>query len=214
MTTLPLQVRHFPGLQDYATTLAAMQQFTEQRDAQTPDELWLLEHPPVLTQGQAGRAQHVLQLPSDLPLVQTDRGGQVTWHGPGQIVCYALFDLQRLHWHVRDLVSNAEASIVAVLADYGVAAEARSDAPGIYLLDGRKIASLGFKIRRGCSYHGMALNVSNTFEGFNCIEPCGQPGLRMARLNDLIAPAPALSTVAEAWGKHWQALHQVKPDAA
>jgi lipoyl(octanoyl) transferase len=181
----PLRHRRL-GLCDYATVFAAQQAFTARRDAHTTDELWSLEHHSVFTQGQAGRAEHLL-LPGDIPVVQSDRGGQVTWHGPGQLVVYLLLDCRRRGLGVRALVSLIEDSIVAFLAARGVEAAARPDAPGVYV-DGAKIASLGLRIRRGRSYHGLALNVDCDLEPFSRIDPCGMAGLAVTRLADLGVP--------------------------
>jgi lipoyl(octanoyl) transferase len=178
----PLVLREL-GLVDYELTLAAMRQFTDARDADSPDQLWLLQHPPVFTQGQAGRAEHVLA-PGAIPVIQVDRGGQVTYHGPGQWVLYLLVDLRRLQLGVRDLVNLIECSVVQLLQEYAISAAAQPDAPGVYVA-GEKIASLGLRIRRGCSYHGMALNVDMDLEPFGRINPCGYQGLQvtsMARL--------------------------------
>ena len=174
------------GLIDYQTAWQAMQRFTNQRGPQTGDELWLLQHPPVFTQGQAGKAEHVL-FPGDIPVVQVDRGGQVTYHGPGQLVCYLLIDVRRRGIGVRALVSHIEQSLVDLLASYGVAALAKPDAPGVYV-DGAKIASLGLRIRNGRSFHGLALNVDMDLEPFRRINPCGYAGLAMTQLRDLIGP--------------------------
>lgn len=190
-----LIIKTFNQLQDYSTTFAAMKQFTEQRDNNTPDELWLLQHPSVLTQGQAGKAEHIL-MHSNIPIVHTDRGGQVTWHGEGQLVGYFLFDLNRLKWHVRDLVNFAENMMLWVLKQYHLEAYTKSDAPGVYIEE-RKIGSLGFKIRRGRSYHGIALNIYCSLDGFHTINPCGYAGLEMVRLSDLIEPTPTFLDVAE-----------------
>ncbi|UVO17663.1 lipoyl(octanoyl) transferase LipB [Stutzerimonas stutzeri] len=172
------------GLIDYQTAWQAMQRFTNQRGPQTGDELWLLQHPPVFTQGQAGKAEHVL-FPGDIPVVQVDRGGQVTYHGPGQLVCYLLIDVRRRGIGVRALVSHIEQSLIDLLASYGVAALAKPDAPGVYV-DGAKIASLGLRIRNGRSFHGLALNVDMDLEPFRRINPCGYAGLAMTQLRDLI----------------------------
>lgn len=174
------------GLIDYQTAWQAMQRFTNQRGPQTGDELWLLQHPPVFTQGQAGKAEHVL-FPGDIPVVQVDRGGQVTYHGPGQLVCYLLIDVRRRGIGVRALVSHIEQSLIDLLASYGVAALAKPDAPGVYV-DGAKIASLGLRIRNGRSFHGLALNVDMDLEPFRRINPCGYAGLAMTQLRDLIGP--------------------------
>ena len=174
------------GLIDYQTAWQAMQRFTNQRGPQTGDELWLLQHPPVFTQGQAGKAEHVL-FPGDIPVVQVDRGGQVTYHGPGQLVCYLLIDVRRRGIGVRALVSHIEQSLVDLLASYDVAALAKPDAPGVYV-DGAKIASLGLRIRNGRSFHGLALNADMDLEPFRRINPCGYAGLAMTQLRDLIGP--------------------------
>ena len=171
------------GVVDYASTLQAMKAFTDSRGDDTPDELWLLQHPRVFTQGQAGRAEHLLA-PGDIPVIQVDRGGQVTYHGPGQWVIYLLVNLRRRGLGVRDLVDLIERSIVALLAEYGIEAAPDPAAPGVYVA-GEKIASLGLRVRRGCSYHGLALNVDMDLEPFQRINPCGHAGLQvtsMARL--------------------------------
>jgi lipoyl(octanoyl) transferase len=168
----------------YEETLAAMRRFTDERGADTPDELWLLQHPRVFTQGQAGRAEHVLA-PGDIPVVQVDRGGQVTYHGPGQWVVYLLIDLKRRGLGVRELVSLIERAIVTVLADHGIDAAADPARPGVYV-DGAKIASLGLRVRRGCSYHGLALNVSLDLEPFGRINPCGYEGLAVTSMAALL----------------------------
>ncbi len=176
------------GLAEYGTTLDAMRRFTDGRDQQTPDELWLLQHPPVFTQGQAGRAEHLLA-PGDIPVVQADRGGQVTYHGPGQWVVYLLLDLRRRGLGVRELVTLIEQSVIRLLADYGIEAAARREAPGVYVA-GDKIASLGLRIRRGCSYHGVALNVDPDLEPFRRINPCGYQGLQVTSMAELLPQAP------------------------
>jgi len=175
--------QHHLGLVDYASTLQAMQDFTDSRDADTPDQLWLLQHPRVFTQGMAGKAEHVLA-PGDIPVIQVDRGGQVTYHGPGQWVLYLLVDLRRHQLGVRNLVDLIERSIVKLLAHYGIDGVPRPDAPGVYV-DGSKIAALGLRVRRGCSYHGLSLNVDMDLEPFSRINPCGHQGMQvtsMARL--------------------------------
>jgi lipoyl(octanoyl) transferase len=184
------------GLVDYASTFAAMKSFTDARDAGTPDELWLLQHPPVFTQGQAGKAEHVLA-PGDIPVVQVDRGGQVTYHGPGQWVLYLLLDLRRRELGVRALVDVIEHSIIAMLADYGISAQGRPDAPGVYVA-GDKIAALGLRVRRGCSYHGLALNVDMDLEPFNRINPCGYAGLKATSMAQLLPQVPKMPTVGNA----------------
>ena len=191
-----LIVRTFRDLQDYTARFEAMKSFTEQRalatsDANIPDELWLLQHHDVLTQGQAGKPEHIL-IHSDIPIVQSDRGGQVTWHGRGQLIAYFLFDLNRLKWHVRDLVNFAEEMMLWLLAQYGIDAYTKKDAPGVYVEE-RKIGSLGFKIRRGRSYHGLSLNVDCDLTGFQTINPCGYAGLEMVRLSDLLDIVPSFA---------------------
>jgi lipoyl(octanoyl) transferase len=177
-----LRVRQL-GLQPYAVAWDAMRAFTDRRTPATPSELWLLEHPPVFTLGQAGRVEHV-RAPGTIPVVRTDRGGQVTYHGPGQLVAYLLLDLRAAGLGVRPLVTLIEQAVVTLLASWGIAAEARAAAPGVYV-GGRKIASLGLRVRRGCSYHGLALNVDGDLEPFARIDPCGFPGLAVTRLRDL-----------------------------
>jgi len=182
------------GLVEYAPTLEAMRAFTDSRDRGSPDELWLLQHPPVFTQGQAGRPEHLLA-PGDIPVIQVDRGGQVTYHGPGQVVIYLLLDLKRRNLGVRALVDLIEQSLVQLLAGYGIESAARPDAPGVYVA-GEKIASLGLRVRRGCSYHGLALNVDMDLEPFQRINPCGHEGLRVTSMASLLpAPAPAVDVV-------------------
>ncbi|MBI6854588.1 lipoyl(octanoyl) transferase LipB [Pseudomonas cichorii] len=170
------------GLIDYESAWHAMQRFTDGRDRDTPDEIWLVQHPPVFTQGQSGKAEHLL-LPGNIPVVQVDRGGQVTYHGPGQLVAYLLLDVRRLGFGVRDLVTRIENTLIALLDSYGVTAAAKADAPGVYV-DGAKIASLGLRIRNGCSFHGLALNVDMDLEPFRRINPCGYAGLAMTQLRD------------------------------
>ncbi|MBJ9977952.1 lipoyl(octanoyl) transferase LipB [Pseudomonas sp. S75] len=174
------------GLQPYEPVLEAMRRFTGRRSADAPDEVWLVEHLPVFTQGQAGKPEH-LMLTGDIPVVQTERGGQVTYHGPGQLVAYVLLDVRRLGIGVRELVSRLENSLVALLASYGVQAAAKPDAPGVYV-DGAKIASLGLRIRNGCAFHGLALNVDMDLSPFRRINPCGYAGLAMTQLRDHTGP--------------------------
>jgi len=174
------------GLLPYEPVLEAMRRFTDQRGSETGDEIWLVEHPAVFTQGQAGKAEHLL-IPGDIPVVQTDRGGQVTYHGPGQLVAYLLLDVRRLGFGVRDLVSRMERCLIELLASYNVEAAAKADAPGVYV-DGAKIASLGLRIRNGCSFHGLALNVDMDLAPFRRINPCGYAGLAMTQLSDQAGP--------------------------
>ena len=182
MIPLPLRLRRL-GEVDYAATLARMREFTRERNDDTPDELWLLQHPPVFTQGQAGRPEHLLS-PGDIPVVAADRGGQVTYHGPGQWVVYLLLDLRRHPFGVRVLVQRIEQAIVQTLRLYAIDSAPDAERPGVYV-GGEKIASLGLRVRRGCSYHGLALNVDLDLEPFLRINPCGHTGLAvtsMARL--------------------------------
>lgn len=197
-TTVPdIVVRHL-GLVPYADSFAAMRAFSQARTGDTPDELWLLEHPPVFTQGQAGKPEHLL-MPGDIPVVQSDRGGQVTYHGPGQLVAYPLIDIVRRGYGVRSLVSRIEQAIIDTLAGYGIAAHADREAPGVYVdLQGRrhKIGSLGLRVREGRSIHGLSLNVAMDLEPFSRINPCGYSGLAMTQVSALGGPdSPA--TVAE-----------------
>jgi lipoyl(octanoyl) transferase len=175
------------GRRDYEDIWAAMRRFTDGRDAGTADELWLVEHPPVFTLGQAGRPEHLLE-PGEIPVIRTDRGGQVTYHGPGQLVAYLLLDLRRAGLGVKRLVNTLEQAVVDLLAGYDIQAAARPDAPGVYV-DGAKIASVGLRIRHGCSYHGIALNLDLDLAPFARINPCGHPGLAVTRLADLVPGA-------------------------
>jgi lipoyl(octanoyl) transferase len=171
------------GRVEYEPTLAAMRRFTDERDANTADELWLLEHPPVFTLGMAADRAHVLAA-GDIPVVQTDRGGQVTWHGPGQLVAYPLLDLKRHGLTVRGLVVLLEQCVIDLLAGEHIAAQGRRDAPGVYVT-GRKVAALGLRVRRGASYHGLALNVNPDLAAFSRINPCGMAGLAVTSLREL-----------------------------
>ncbi len=172
------------GIQDYLPVWEAMQAFTRERSAETPDELWLLQHHPVFTQGQAGKPEHILDA-HGVPVVQSDRGGQVTYHGPGQLVVYFLLDVRRRGMGVRDLVDLVEQSVLEVLQGYGIAAELRRSAPGVYV-DGRKIAALGLRIRKGCSLHGLSFNIDMDLAPFGWISPCGYQGLEAMQLADLL----------------------------
>ena len=183
-----LIIRQFNQLTPYLNRFQDMKSLTENRDENTPDELWILQHHEVLTQGQAGKPEHIL-MPSNIPVVQTDRGGQVTWHGPGQLVAYFMFDLNHLGWNVRTLVSYAENLMIELLKKYGIEAYAKPDAPGVYVAE-RKIGSLGFKIRKGRSYHGLALNIDCDLSGFHTINPCGYAGMEMVRVMDLVPNYP------------------------
>jgi len=173
----------------YEPTFQAMQNFTAARTAETPDELWIVEHPPVYTLGQAGKPEHILE-EVGIPIVRIDRGGQVTYHGPGQVVIYLLLDLQRLKIKVRELVTAIEQGVIYFLATHGVVAERRVGAPGVYVGDA-KIAALGLKIRNGCSYHGLALNVDMDLYPFTAINPCGYAGLKVTQTRDLGIPLSA-----------------------
>ena len=171
------------GLRPYLETWRAMREFTDSRQPGTPSEIWLLEHPPVFTQGQAGRPEHLLA-PGDIPVVQSDRGGQVTYHGPGQLVAYLLLDLKATGLGIRGLVTAMEQSVIRLLADEGIEAHARPDAPGVYVGEA-KVAALGLRVRRGYTYHGLALNVDLDLEPFSRIDPCGHPGQTVTSLADL-----------------------------
>ncbi len=187
MTAPVLVLQRELGLAEYEPTLQAMRDLTDSRAPEDPDQLWLLQHPRVFTQGQAGKAEHVLA-PGDIPVIQVDRGGQVTYHGPGQWVLYLMIDLRRRSWGVRDLVNMIERSIVRLLAEYDIDAVPKPEAPGVYV-DGAKIASLGLRVRRGCSYHGLSLNVDMDLEPFGRINPCGYQGLQVTSMARLLAPA-------------------------
>lgn len=178
----PLRLRRL-GRCEYGPVFDAMRAFTDGRDAATLDELWWVEHPSVFTQGLAGKPEHLLA-PGDIPVIQVDRGGQVTYHGPGQLVVYCLLDVRRLGLSVRALVTVLEQAVIELLAAHGIAAQARPDAPGVYVA-GAKVASLGLRIRQGRSYHGLSLNVDMDLEPFARINPCGYPGLRVTQLRDL-----------------------------
>ncbi|WP_455811730.1 lipoyl(octanoyl) transferase LipB [Pseudomonas graminis] len=173
------------GMQPWAPVSLAMHQFTDQRNDDTPDEIWLVEHPPVFTQGQAGKSEHLL-MPGDIPVMQSDRGGQVTYHGPGQQVMYVMVNLKRRKTGVRQLVTALEQTVVDTLAHFSVTASARPDAPGVYV-DGKKICSLGLRIRNGCSFHGLALNIDMDLTPFLRINPCGYAGMEMTQLAALTA---------------------------
>ncbi|QDY41303.1 lipoyl(octanoyl) transferase LipB [Candidatus Pantoea soli] len=191
MSATTLLVRQL-GLRDWQPVSDAMHQFTDRRNSHTADEIWLVEHTPVFTQGQAGKAEHLL-MPGDIPVVQSDRGGQVTYHGPGQQVMYVLVDIKRHRLGVRELVTALEETVIATLAEYGVDARARADAPGVYVGDD-KICSLGLRIRKGCSFHGLALNVAMDLTPFLRINPCGYAGMQMTQLSHF-RPAVTLADV-------------------
>lgn len=189
-----LIVRHL-GTRPYLDVWQAMQAFTDQRDALTPDEIWLLEHDAVFTQGQAGKAEHLLQS-TTIPVVQSDRGGQITYHGPGQLIAYLLLDVRRKGITVRELVTVLEQAVIALLARHGIRASAKPDAPGVYV-DGKKIASLGLRIRRGCSFHGLALNINMDLHPFSLINPCGYAGLQMTQAAGLGGPTSVSEAIPE-----------------
>lgn len=177
-----LNVNMFHGLQPYEAIWRKMQAFTDHRDSETLDEIWVLQHEPVFTQGQAGKEEHILAA-GNIPVVQVDRGGQVTYHGPGQLVIYLMLDIERLRLGPREFVSLIENAIVNTLSKYGVNSSARSDAPGVYVGDS-KIASLGLRIRKGRSFHGLSLNLDMDLEPFSRINPCGYKGMKMIQLKD------------------------------
>lgn len=196
------------GLAPYEPTWRAMQEFTATRDDATPDELWLVQHPPVYTLGQAGKPEHLIHA-TDIPLVKIDRGGQITYHGPGQVVGYLLLDLHRRQLKVREMVNLLEQAIIDCIADYGLDARRKDGAPGVYI-DGAKIAALGLRVKNGCSYHGLSLNVDMDLTPFTWINPCGYSGLKTIQLKDFgVTEAP--DTVAERLLGH---LRRHFPDAA
>ncbi len=198
MSNSKLIVRQL-GRQDYLPVWQAMQDYTDNRDDTAADEIWLVEHNPVFTQGQAGKEEHLL-MTGDIPVVQVDRGGQVTYHGPGQQVLYVLFNLRRLKIGVRELVTWLEQSIIATLQDFAIDAYAKPDAPGVYV-DNKKIASLGLRVRRGCSFHGLALNVDMDMSPFLRINPCGYAGMEMVQTKELEGPQ-SLEQAASGLVKH------------
>lgn len=171
------------GLLDYQETWQAMQNFTENRTAHTPDEIWLCQHPPVFTQGRHGKAEHILD-PHAIPIIQTDRGGQVTYHGPGQLIVYFLLDLKRRKLGIRELVTHIEHSIIKLLQHFDINAHLMEKAPGVYV-DSQKICSIGLRVKQGCTYHGIALNVDMDLTPFTYINPCGYAGLKVTQINDL-----------------------------
>lgn len=186
--TIPLYIRQL-GIQDYQTVWHKMQEFTDNRTAETPDEIWLVQHPSVFTQGSAGKPEHLL-IPSDIPVVQSDRGGQITYHAIGQQIMYVLIDIKRhkangSSLNVRHLVTALEQTVVKTLADYNIDAYPKPDAPGVYVNE-KKICSLGLRIRKGCSFHGLAFNIKMDLTPFHNINPCGYVGLEMCQLADFI----------------------------
>jgi len=183
------------GRQPYLPVWQSMSRFTDERTAETPDQLWLVEHEPVFTQGRAGKPEHLL-MPGDIPVVASDRGGQVTYHGPGQVVLYPLLDVRRRGLGVRELVTLLENAVIDLLAMHDVEANARVDAPGVYI-GAEKIASLGLRIRRGCSFHGVALNIDMDLSPFTRINPCGYAGLMMTQLRDRVSGPVSFSDEAD-----------------
>jgi len=170
------------GTQSYSETWDAMKQFTDNRTDDTPDEIWLLQHPPVYTQGQAGKPEHILN-PGNIPVVQSDRGGQITYHGPGQLIAYVLMDIKRRNLGIRTLVCELERILISLLGTFGVSADTQSGAPGVYV-NHKKIASIGLRVRKGCTYHGLALNINMDLKPFLGINPCGYAGLNMTQLHE------------------------------
>jgi lipoyl(octanoyl) transferase len=206
--TVPAPLVRQLGLVEYQPTWRAMQRFTEERDGATPDEIWFLEHPPVFTLGVNASPAHLIA-PGDIPVVQIDRGGQVTYHGPGQLVVYPLIDLKRLGLGIRDYVSALERAVIDLAAEFGIAAECRRDAPGVYVA-GAKLASVGVRVRRGGSYHGLALNVALDLEPFSRINPCGYQGLAMTQLSVLGGPR-TVAAAAEALEPHLRRTLRLSP---
>lgn len=200
-----MHIRHL-GLRPYLETWEAMRIYTAARDTDSVDELWLVQHPPVFTQGQAGKTEHLLA-PGDIPVIHIDRGGQITYHGPGQIIMYLLLDIRRSGIGIRALVSMIENSVITLLQTHGINAAARPDAPGVYVA-GDKIASLGLKVSNGRTYHGVALNVDMDLEPFTRINPCGLVGMHMTQLRDLgipLSPTAAGDALAAVFTQQWQA---------
>ena len=179
----PIKIKHL-GFSEYEPVWRAMQEFTDSRDKETTDEIWTVEHPPVFTQGQAGKAEHILAA-GDIPVIQVDRGGQVTYHGPGQIVIYPLIDLKRHKMGIKALVHGIEEAIIQTLSQYDVYAQRRENAPGVYV-EGKKVASLGLRVRKGCTFHGLAFNIRMDLEPFSRINPCGFLGLEVVQLSELV----------------------------
>ena len=199
-----MMIRHL-GLQAYEHTWQAMKSFTSTRSATTPDELWLLEHPPVYTLGQAGKTEHILN-PKNIPIIQTDRGGQVTYHGPGQLVAYVLMDIRRRSLGIRTLVCQLEQTLISMLAELDIPAQTRCGAPGVYVHD-KKIASIGLRVKNGCTYHGIALNAKMDLSPFSGINPCGYQALEMTQLADFVGDVE-LKQVALAFIRHFHLIFQ------
>lgn len=182
------------GVADYIPVWEAMQRFTDQRNEQTPDEIWFLQHPPVFTQGQAGKPEHLLAT-GNIPVVQVDRGGQVTYHGPGQLVGYLLIDLKRRGMGIRALVTAIEEALVRLLSHHQISASPRPDAPGVYVASGAKIAQLGLRVRRGCTFHGLSLNMDMNMEPFQRINPCGHVGMAVTNMRIETACEPVVDGI-------------------
>ena len=188
------------GMQDYDPIWHAMQSFTQQRDAATTDEIWLLQHPPVYTLGLNGKRKHLL-IENEIPIIDIDRGGQVTYHGPGQLVAYTLIDLEQKRLSVRDLVQHLEQAIIDLLADFSIQAARKNKAPGVYINDA-KIAALGLRIKKNRSYHGLSLNIDMDLSPFSAINPCGYEGMQVTQLGDLIENKPDIASISELLVKH------------
>jgi len=188
------------GVQDYETCWRSMVSFTESRDENTPDELWIVEHNPVLTQGLSGKAEHLLST-TDIPIVHSDRGGQITYHGPGQLIVYCLIDIKRLGIGVKKMVSIIEQSIIDLLLDYKIQAKRKPGAPGVYV-DGDKIAALGLKIKKGRTYHGLSLNIDMDLKPFKLINPCGYANLKVTQMQDLVDNTLFLNTIKKQLTRH------------
>jgi lipoyl(octanoyl) transferase len=202
----PVPIIRSPGMADYLPTWHAMQAFTSARDALTPDEIWLLQHPPVYTLGLAGKPEHLLRGDTGIPVIKIDRGGQITYHGPGQLVAYLMLDIKRRGLGVRALVRKMESAVIDLLGSYGIAARYRTDAPGVYVtVDGieAKVAALGLRVRNGCCYHGLALNIDMDLTPFQAINPCGYAGLAVTQLRDL-GVRDSLDSVREKLTQHLQ----------
>lgn len=191
-----MKIKYLGRNQPYLPIFEKMRIFTEERTEHTEDELWVVEHSPVFTQGKAGRAEHLL-FQSDIPVIETDRGGQITYHGLGQVVVYVLIDFKRRNISVRQLVSHIENAVIAVLSDYQIQSAADPKRPGVYTQNGKKIASLGLRIKNGATYHGVALNVAMDLSPFLQINPCGYAGLEITQIADFVTPCPSWQEVAE-----------------
>lgn len=197
-----MKTRHI-GLREYARVWHDMQTFTNSRSTETPDEIWFLQHPPVFTLGRNGKREHLLDT-GDIPVIQVDRGGQVTYHGPGQLIVYTLLDLTRRRLGVQSLVQILEQAVIDLLDGYGIRASRRDKAPGVYI-EGSKVAALGLRVRRGCCFHGLSLNVDMDLAPFSMINPCGYPGLQVTQLAELGVSAP-LDAIAKEFQMHFEQL--------